>query len=95
MSANNSDCVCGDPELQKLLDAYLKINKSGRARGLNDFKEDGCVRFKNPAKEKMMCAIEGDDGSLEEAIEVIQNYGKTKEKDDEDGGEEIQKQLPL
>lgn len=65
--------ICNDPELTKLFYAFLKVNKAGRYEELENYSSNGCVRFKNPSKEKIFCAIEGDE-ELEKAIDVIQNY---------------------
>lgn len=66
--------ICNDPELNKLFYAFLKVNRAGKYKELKDFSSNGCVKFKNPAKEKMLCIIEGNE-ELEKAIDIIQNYG--------------------
>ena len=69
--------ILGDPELTKLFDAYIAVKKAGRGKNLEKFGDKEQVRFRNPSKEKLLCAIEGDEGELEEAIDVIQNYGNS------------------
>lgn len=70
--------ILENQDLMKLLDAYLEVNKAKRTDGLEDEMTGSCRKFKNPAKEKLLCAISGND-ELEKAIDVIQNYRKSNE----------------
>ena len=62
-----------DDSLKELLEAYLALERSGLKYDL-DSTRNGVACFQNPSAIKLKLAIQGDDGTVADAVDVIQKF---------------------
>ena len=62
-----------DDSLKDLLEAHLALARSGLKYDL-DGTRDGVAFFQNPSAIKLKLAMQGDDGTAADAVDVIQKY---------------------
>jgi len=72
-----------DDSLKKLLDAHLKLAHSGLDYEF-DASNNGVVKFKNPSAVKLKLAMQGDDGTIADAVDTIQSYIDDNEEERDD-----------
>ena len=62
-----------DDSLKDLLEAHLALARSGLKYDL-DGTRDGVAFFQNPSAIKLKLAMQGDDGTVADAVDVIQKF---------------------
>ena len=62
-----------DDSLKELLEAYLALERSGLKYDL-DSTRNGVACFQNPSAIKLKLAMQGDDGTVADAVDVIQKF---------------------
>lgn len=62
-----------DDSLKDLLEAHLALARSGLKYDL-DSTRNGVAFFQNPSAIKLKLAMQGDDGTVADAVDVIQKF---------------------
>ena len=62
-----------DDSLKDLLEAHLALARSGLKYDL-DGTQNGVAFFQNPSAIKLKLAMQGDDGTVANAVDVIQKF---------------------
>ena len=62
-----------DDSLKELLEAHLALVRSGLKYDL-DSTRNGVASFQNPSAIKLKLAMQGDDGTAADAVDVIQKF---------------------
>ena len=62
-----------DDSLKDLLEAHLALARSGLKYDL-DGTQNGVAFFQNPSAIKLKLAMQGDDGTAADAVDVIQKF---------------------